>query len=177
MTLIRRLTAREILDSRGRPTVAAACELDGGACGTVSVPSGASTGTAEAVELRDGDPARYSGLGCRRAVANVVGPIAQAVCGLPFASQADLDAVLIALDGTPNKARLGANALLAVSLAFARARAAERRSAPLPPSCRRTRRAPAHAAAADDQPVQRRQTRRRPGVHPGRAPRSHGADD
>lgn len=124
MTLIRRLTAREILDSRGRPTVATACELDGGVCGTVSVPSGASTGTAEAVELRDGDPGRYNGLGCRRAVANVVGPIAQAVCGRPFASQAELDGVLIALDGTPNKARLGANALLAVSLAFARARAA-----------------------------------------------------
>src|SRR4051794_14761547 len=97
MSMIRRLTAREVLDSRGRPTVAASCELGGGAFGTVSVPSGASTGTAEAKELRDGDPARYGGLGCRRAVANVVGPIAGAVCGRPFATQAELDAALIAL--------------------------------------------------------------------------------
>jgi enolase len=126
MTLIRRLIAREILDSRGRPTVAASCELESGVSGTVSVPSGASTGTAEAVELRDGDPSRYSGLGCRRAVANVAGPIAEAVCGRQFESQADLDDALIALDGTPAKARLGANAILAVSLAFARARAASR---------------------------------------------------
>jgi enolase len=126
MPVIRRLTAREILDSRGRPTVAASCELDGGATGAASVPSGASTGAAEAVELRDGDPARYRGLGCRRAVGNVAGPIAGAVCGRPFATQADLDAALVALDGTPDKSRLGANAVLAVSLAFARARAAER---------------------------------------------------
>jgi enolase len=126
MSVIRRLTAREVLDSRGRPTVAASCELESGATGTVSVPSGASTGTAEAVELRDRDPARYGGLGCRRAVENVVGPIATAVCGKSFESQSELDAALIALDGTPNKARLGANAILAVSLAFARARAADR---------------------------------------------------
>jgi enolase len=126
MSVIRRLTAREVLDSRGRPTVAASCRLESGATGTVSVPSGASTGTAEAVELRDRDPARYNGLGCRRAVENVVGPIATVVCGKSFESQAELDAVLIALDGTPNKAQLGANAILAVSLAFARARAADR---------------------------------------------------
>jgi enolase len=125
MPVIRRLTAREILDSRSRPTVAASCELESGATGTVSVPSGASTGTAEAVELRDRDPNRYGGLGCRRAVGNVVGPIVGAVCGRAFETQADLDAALIALDGTPNKARLGANAILAVSLAFARAQAAE----------------------------------------------------
>jgi enolase len=120
------LTAREILDSRGRPTVAASCELAGGASGTASVPSGASTGTAEAVELRDGDPSRYGGLGCRRAVGHVVGPIADAVRGRPFETQSELDAALVALDGTPNKARLGANAILAVSLAFARACAAQR---------------------------------------------------
>jgi enolase len=126
MSLIRSLTAREILDSRGRPTVAARCELVGGASGAASVPSGASTGTAEAAELRDGDPHRYGGLGCRRAVGNVVGPIAESVCGRPFETQADLDAVLVALDGTPNKSRLGANAILAVSLAFARSRAADR---------------------------------------------------
>jgi enolase len=125
MSVIRRLTAREVLDSRGRPTVAATCELDG-ASGTVSIPSGASTGTAEAVELRDGDPTRYGGLGCRRAVGHVAGPIADAVCGRSFATQAELDATIVALDGTPNKSRLGANAILAVSLAFARARAAER---------------------------------------------------
>src|SRR4051812_45280898 len=98
MSVIRRLTAREVLDSRGRPTVAAACELDGGAAGTASVPSGASTGTAEAVELRDGDPTRYGGLGCRKAVSHVVGPIAAAVCGRPFETQAELDAALVALD-------------------------------------------------------------------------------
>jgi enolase len=126
MSVIRRLIAREVLDSRGRPTVAASCELDGGAAGTVSVPSGASTGTAEAMELRDRDANRYGGLGCRKAVANVVGPIAAAVCRQSFKTQAELDTALIALDGTPNKSRLGANAILAVSLAFGRARAAER---------------------------------------------------
>ena len=126
MSVIRRLSAREILDSRGRPTVAATCELEGGATGTVSVPSGASTGSAEAVELRDGDPTRYGGLGCRRAVGNVQGSIASALCGRPFETQAELDAELIALDGTPNKSRLGANAILTVSLAFARSCAAAR---------------------------------------------------
>jgi enolase len=128
MSVIRRLGAREILDSRGRPTVAATCELEGGARGTASVPSGASTGAAEAVELRDGDPNRYAGLGCRQAVGNVAGPIAKAVCNRAFETQADLDAALIALDGTPNMSQLGANALLAVSLAFARADAAHRQA-------------------------------------------------
>ncbi len=126
MSLIQKLTAREILDSRGRPTVAATCALAGGATGTVSVPSGASTGAAEALELRDSDPQRYRGLGCRKAVGHVNGPIAAAVCGKTFAVQAQLDATLIELDGTANKSRLGANAVLAVSLAFARAQAAER---------------------------------------------------
>jgi enolase len=126
MPVIRRLTAREILDSRGRPTVEASCQLEGGVTGTASVPSGASTGTAEAVELRDGDPNRYGGLGCRRAVENVVGPIATALSGRAFETQEGLDAALIALDDTPNKARFGANAILAVSLAFARTRAADR---------------------------------------------------
>ncbi|MCE9562322.1 MAG: phosphopyruvate hydratase [Planctomycetes bacterium] len=126
MPVIRCLTAREILDSRGRPTVAASCELDGGAVGTVSVPSGASTGTAEAMELRDLDANRFGGFGCRKAAGNVTGPIATAVCGRRFETQAELDAALIAVDGTPNKSRLGANAILAVSLAFARAHAANR---------------------------------------------------
>jgi len=125
MPTIERLTALEILDSRGRPSVQATCLLTGGARGTASAPSGASTGAAEAVELRDGDPARYGGLGCRRAVAHVAGEINNACAGRSFAAQADLDGALIVLDGTPNKARLGANTLLGVSLAFARAVAAE----------------------------------------------------
>jgi enolase len=122
---ISRLTALEILDSRGRPTVQATCEL-GGVAGTASVPSGASTGSAEALELRDGDPKRYSGLGCRQAVASVNGTIHHALAGRSFDSQQALDSALIALDGTANKSRLGANAILAVSLAFARAVAALR---------------------------------------------------
>lgn len=125
MPVIRRLTAREILDSRGRPTVAATCVLEN-AEGTASVPSGASTGSAEACELRDGEP-RYGGLGCRRAVRNVNTEIADHLCGKTFERQADLDAALIALDGTPNKSRLGANAVLAASIAFARAHAASKR--------------------------------------------------
>jgi len=126
MPIIRSLDAHEILDSRGRPTVRAACVLASGATGIVSVPSGASTGAAEALELRDGDPARYRGLGCRKAVGHVRGEIAAALIDQEMTDQAALDRALIDLDGTPNKARLGANALLAVSLAFARAAAAER---------------------------------------------------
>lgn len=122
-----KITAREILDSRGRPTLSASCELNDGSVGVASVPSGASTGTAEAMELRDGDPKRYGGLGCRRAVANVNGPIADLLRGRNFTRHAVLDAALIALDGTANKSRLGANAILAVSLAYARAQAASRR--------------------------------------------------
>jgi enolase len=126
MSTIIEVHAREILDSRGRPTVRATCDLANGARGTASVPSGASTGTAEALELRDGDPRRYGGLGCRTAVANVAGPLDDALRDRPFHGQDALDRAMIALDGTPNKARLGANAILAVSLAFARAVAAER---------------------------------------------------
>ncbi len=126
MPIILHLEALEILDSRGRPTVRASCVLDGGARGAAAVPSGASTGRAEALELRDGDPARYRGLGCRKAVANVEGEIRSAVVGKRFVDQGVLDRALVALDGTPNKARLGVNAILAVSLAFARAHAASR---------------------------------------------------
>jgi len=126
MPTITHLSGREILDSRGRPTVEARCELDSGAIGAAAVPSGASTGRAEALELRDGDPRRYRGLGCRHAAGHVGGAIQSALAGQPFADQAALDAALLALDGTPNKSHLGANALLAVSLAFARASAAER---------------------------------------------------
>jgi enolase len=120
-----RVRGIEILDSRGRPTVRAFCELEGGALGIASVPSGASTGAAEAVELRDGDRQRYGGLGCRRAVANVGGTLNEALTRRSFDSQEDLDRAMIELDGTDNKSSLGANAILAVSLAFARAVASE----------------------------------------------------
>ncbi|MCX6624195.1 MAG: enolase [Acidobacteria bacterium] len=126
MSTIQTLHASEILDSRGRPTVRATCTLAGGVPVPASVPSGASTGAAEAWELRDGDPKRYRGLGCRRAAANINEEIREAVAGREFGSQAELDNLLIALDGTANKSRLGANAILAVSIAFARAVAAER---------------------------------------------------
>ncbi|GIK41270.1 MAG: enolase [Chloroflexota bacterium] len=126
MATIKRLSGLEILDSRGRPTVQAMCELAGGAVGTASVPSGASTGAAEALELRDGDPQRYRGLGCRRAVGHINGELNAALSGRTFEQQHQLDGAMLELDGTPNKSRLGANAILAVSLAFARACAAER---------------------------------------------------
>jgi enolase len=110
--------------------VQATCELVSGAQGTVSVPSGASTGTAEAIELRDGDPQRYGGLGCRKAVHHVETELHDALQGRQFESQRALDEAMVSLDGTLDKSRLGANALLAVSLAFARATANER-SVPL----------------------------------------------
>src|SRR5438876_3823544 len=127
MPTIESLLAIEILDSRGRPTVSAACRFASSVTATASVPSGASTGSAEALELRDGDASRYGGLGCRHAVANINGAVNDALRGKDFTSQRQLDEALIALDGTPNKSRLGANAILAVSIAFARACAAERR--------------------------------------------------
>ncbi|NIM68897.1 MAG: phosphopyruvate hydratase [Xanthomonadales bacterium] len=125
MTQIRQILAREILDSRGNPTLEAEVTLASGALGRAAVPSGASTGAREAIELRDGDPARYLGKGVLSAVANVNGAIADALVGADAADQAALDRALIALDGTPNKGRLGANALLGVSLAVAHAMAAE----------------------------------------------------
>ncbi|HET7674281.1 MAG TPA: phosphopyruvate hydratase [Gammaproteobacteria bacterium] len=118
---------REILDSRGNPTVEAEVEVDGGAVGRAAVPSGASTGTREAVELRDGDAARYQGKGVRKAVANVNGEIREAALGRDAADQSGLDRLLIDLDGTDNKSRLGANAVLAVSLAAAQAVAKSRK--------------------------------------------------
>jgi enolase len=126
VSAISKLTALEILDSRGRPTVLAACGLAGGAVASASVPSGASTGSAEALELRDGDPSRYGGLGCRRAVENINVELNRALAGKDFATQQQLDEAMIALDGTANKSRLGANAILAVSIAFARACAIQR---------------------------------------------------
>jgi enolase len=124
MANIKDIKGREILDSRGNPTVEADVLLDDGSMGRAAVPSGASTGTREAVELRDGDKGRYLGKGVTRAVANINGEIRAAVTGMDAAAQADLDHRMIELDGTPNKGRLGANALLAVSLATAQAQAA-----------------------------------------------------
>ncbi|MGE0208506.1 MAG: phosphopyruvate hydratase [Lysobacteraceae bacterium] len=127
MSTIKTIHAREILDSRGNPTLEAEVTLADGSFGRAAVPSGASTGTREAVELRDGVKTRYLGRGVRKAVANVNGPIASALVGFDAADQAGLDARLIELDGTDNKGNLGANALLGVSLANAHALAASRR--------------------------------------------------
>ena len=125
-TQITHIHAREILDSRGNPTLEAEVTLANGAFGRAAVPSGASTGTREAVELRDGDKSRYLGKGVKKAVGNVNGEIAQKLKGHDAADQQGLDQQLIALDGTPNKGRLGANALLGVSMAAAHAVAASR---------------------------------------------------
>ncbi|MCI0517289.1 MAG: phosphopyruvate hydratase [Woeseiaceae bacterium] len=124
MIRIADIHAREILDSRGNPTVEADLRLADGSQGRAAVPSGASTGTREAVELRDGDKSRYLGRGVRKAVANVNGELKDRLLSRGFADQRELDMAIIDLDGTENKSRLGANALLAVSLAFARASAA-----------------------------------------------------
>jgi len=123
MTTIESLHAREILDSRGNPTLEVDCRLADGTLGRAAVPSGASTGEHEAVELRDGDPARYGGKGEQQAVRNVAGTIAPRMKGVDARDQKRVDALLIELDGTPNKGRLGANATLGVSLAVARAAA------------------------------------------------------
>ncbi|HTH68051.1 MAG TPA: phosphopyruvate hydratase [Rhodanobacter sp.] len=125
-TQITRIHAREILDSRGNPTLEAEVTLADGGFGRAAVPSGASTGSREAVELRDGDKSRYGGKGVKEAVANVNATIADALKGFDAADQKGLDTNLIALDGTPNKGRLGANALLGVSMAAAHAVAASR---------------------------------------------------
>jgi enolase len=127
MPAICAIHAREILDSRGRPTLQADVILDEGTRGTASVPSGASTGRHEAVELRDGDPSRYGGLGVRKAVAHVREIIGPALHRKPIENQAQIDQTLLDLDGTTNKSKLGANALLAVSLACARAAALSRK--------------------------------------------------
>ncbi|MNK67278.1 Enolase [compost metagenome] len=129
MTTIRSIHAREILDSRGNPTLEAEVILEDGSFGRAAVPSGASTGTKEAVELRDGDKTRYLGKGVRNAVANVNTTIANALKGYVAADQEALDRRLIDLDGTENKGRLGANALLAVSMANAHAAAAANKQA------------------------------------------------
>ena len=122
---IEAVTAREILDSRGRPTIEAEVRLETGACGIAQVPSGASTGSFEAHELRDGDSHRYGGKGTLTAVRNVKERIAKTIIGLDAFDQAGVDLAMIARDGSPNKKELGANAILGVSLATAKAAAAE----------------------------------------------------
>src|SRR5262249_36366770 len=124
MTNIVKVVGREILDSRGNPTVEADVFLADGALGRAAVPSGASTGEHEAVELRDGDKSRYLGKGVHKAAAHINGEIAAALHGKDATQQSEIDRVMIALDGSPNKGRLGANAILAVSMAAARAAAA-----------------------------------------------------
>ena len=125
MTAIADIVAREILDSRGNPTVEVDVLLESGAFGRAAVPSGASTGAHEAVELRDGDKSRYNGKGVQKAVEAVEGEILDAIAGLDAEDQVGIDNILIDLDGTPNKARLGANAILGVSLALAKAAAVD----------------------------------------------------
>jgi enolase len=127
-TEIKRVSAMEILDSRGNPTVEVEVMLADGSTGVAGVPSGASTGVHEAVELRDGDKKRYAGKGVLKAIQNVNGPIAKAVVGQDALKQATIDQLMIELDGTENKSKLGANAILGVSLAVARAAAASQRT-------------------------------------------------
>ncbi len=133
---IQKVHGREIIDSRGNPTVEVDVTLEGGAFGRAAVPSGASTGQREALELRDGDKKRYLGKGVTKAVGHVNGEIAKALIGSE-ADQRAVDEAMISLDGTENKGRLGANALLGVSMALARASAAGGRRAALPPPRRR----------------------------------------
>src|SRR5260370_28278841 len=123
-TTIARIKAREILDSRGNPTIEVDVQLAGGAMGRAAVPSGASTGVHEALELRDVDAKRFGGKGVRKAVANVEGAMRQRLKGMDALDQRSLDNAMIALDGTENKSKLGANAMLGVSLAAAHASAA-----------------------------------------------------
>ena len=117
------VTGREILDSRGNPTIEAEVVLESGVIGTAAVPSGASTGENEALELRDGDPKRYGGKGVLKAAANINDKIAPAIIGMSALEQRAIDKVMLDLDGTPTKSNLGANAILGVSLAVAKAAA------------------------------------------------------
>ena len=180
MAELKALKARQVLDSRGRPTVEVDAVASTGAVGRAIVPSGASTGRHEALELRDADNPRYGGLSVARAVDNVMREIAPAVLGMDLDDQSGLDARLIALDGTPNKSRLGANALLGVSLAVAHAAAAARGEElfvhlnriwrdqldPAEPRVAPTR---AGLAASHGQHDFGRSARRRQPRHPGRA--------
>ena len=167
MSAIVDIVGREILDSRGNPTVECDVLLESGTMGRAAVPSGASTGSREAIELRDGDAARYGGKGVLRAVEHINTEISEAVLGLDSSEQAFLDRTLIDLDGTENKSRLGANATLAVSMAVARA-AAEECGLPL---YRYFGGSGGDAdAGADDERRQRRRAREQ-------QPRPAGADD
>ncbi|MEX2353622.1 MAG: phosphopyruvate hydratase, partial [Gammaproteobacteria bacterium] len=123
MSRITKINAIEILDSRGNPTIAADVYTEAGSVGTAMVPSGASTGIREALELRDKDPARYLGKGVRKAIANIHDQIAPKLTGMEVTAQETIDNAMIALDGTENKSKLGANAILAVSMATAHAAA------------------------------------------------------
>ena len=163
MTAIADIHAREILDSRGNPTVEVEVTLETGVIGRAAVPSGASTGAHEAIEKRDGGP-RFGGRGVRQAVEAANGEIFDALSGFDAEDQLAIDRVLVELDGTPNKCRLGANAILGVSLACAKAAAAEAGDAALP-LCRRRLRP--HPAGADDEHHQWRGARRQPDRHPG----------
>jgi enolase len=154
MTAIIDIHGREILDSRGNPTVEVDVLLEDGSFGRAAVPSGASTGAHEAVELRDGDKGRYLGKGVLKAVDAVNEAIAEALLGVDAEDQRDIDMMMIELDGTPNKANLGANAILGTSLAVAKA-AANARTAALFLCRRRFRSCP---AGADDEYHQRRRT-------------------
>ena len=138
---IKSIDALEILDSRGQPTIRVVVTLDDGHAGMASVPSGASTGQHEALELRDGDAKRYGGKGVLKAIANVKNAIQERLAGAEAASQHAVDATLIALDGTENKSKLGANAILGVSMAVARAVALLRAS-----RCTNTWAVPRHVA-------------------------------
>ncbi len=163
---ITRIIGREILDSRGNPTVEVEVALASGASGRAAVPSGASTGEREAVELRDGDARRYLGKGVLKAVENVNGEITRALVGRDASAQAEIDATLIELDGTENKSRLGANAILGVSLAVANAAAAHCGASAVCVSRRSERPRP---PGPDDERAERWSARgqqsRLPGVH------------
>ena len=145
-TTILSIRARQILDSRGNPTIEADVELAGGAIGRAAVPSGASTGEHEAVELRDGDKAKYLGKGVNKAVLNVSKFLAPALIGIDAADQVSVDKTMIAVDGTPTKKKIGANAILAVSLASAKAAATAQGAQ----ACRRQRCARVRAAWTRD---------------------------
>ena len=166
MTLIETIVGRQILDSRGNPTVEVEIQLQGGAIGRAAVPSGASTGVHEAVELRDGDKSKYGGKGVLKAVENVNNLLAQKLKGTDALDQVAIDQTMLAMDGTPNKSELGANAILGVSLAAAKAAAAAT-GLPLYRYLGGVRRP--HTSRTHDEHPQRRQTRgqqhRLPGVH------------
>ena len=169
-TTIVEIRGREVIDSRGNPTVEVDVHLEGGAIGRAAVPSGASTGEHEAVELRDGDKTRFLGKGVLKAVENVNSKLAPALLGFDATEQASIDAAMLALDGTSTKKNLGANAILGVSLAVAKAAAAQLGHAALQIPRRPERQG---AARADDERHQRRRPLGRPDRLPGIHDRAH----